>query len=257
MADPAEQVEGGGAAPTTEAQSKGVDLTSQEIQEAIRQAVEAQTKDYKAKVDEFRQNNIAVQRQLKEYQQLGMETEELKKLVRAVSENEEMKAVAAGDIDKVLTLRTKPLRDDYEARLAAGADKIAELESAFNRELHKNFDLRVSNEVAMAANNNPDVHKDAVPLFVRMAREVWHVENDGEIVPRDPRSGTRLISKDGKSDMGFAEWIASCKPVFPSLFKSPTGPGVRGGPADIMNQMPEGLQGIEKLAWARAHKLAK
>lgn len=256
MADPAEQVDGGGAAQT-EDQPKGIDLTSPEIQDAIRQAVEMQTKDYKAKVSEFRDTTIATQKKLKEYEGLGMDTEQLRKIVENVSRNEEMKAVAEGNIDRVLELRTKPLRDDYEARLSAASEKIAELDSAHKVELQRNFDLRVSNEVAMAAGNNSDVHKDAIPLFVNMAKQVWHVESDGSIVPRDPKTGTRMISKDGKSDMGFDEWIASRKEVFPSLFKSPTGPGVRGGPGGLSNQPPEGLSGVHLLAWAREHKLTR
>lgn len=256
MAEPAEQAEGGSAARTEE-HPKVVDLSMPEVQEAIRQAVEMQTKDAKAKVDEFRNTTTQVRQKLKEYEGLGMDTEQLRKLVENVSKNEEMRAVAEGNIDRVLELRTKPLRDDYEARLTAAAERIAELDSAHKIELQRNFDLRVSNEVAMAAGNNPDVHKDAIPLFVNMAKQVWHVESDGSIVPRDPKTGTRMISKDGKSDMGFDEWIASRKEVFPSLFKSPTGPGVRGGPGGLLTQMPENLFGVNKLAWAREHKISK
>lgn len=251
MAEPAEQVVTGGAVSQgeTDVQATEAVQQTQDVDAAIKQAVDAATQDFKKKLSEFRENNINLSKKLQEWQSLG-DHEHLKTIIQNVSKNEEARLAAEGKFDELLALRTEPMRKDYETRLSAAHEARDQLEQKVKDFERRVFDLRISNEVANAARGNADVNADAIPLIVDMAGKVWRVEEDGEYVPRRP-NGARWIGRDGKTDITFSEWVSSLKDSFPSLFKSPTGPNVRGGPAgkpsiEWLNSLPP-LDRIEKM----------
>ena len=223
---PAVQDSGSAADTTT---TTGVDLSSPAVQAAIQAAAEAATKDLRGKVDEFRSTNVEMMKKLKVWEGLNTDPEKLKSIIENLSKNEETRLIAEGKFDEVHALRVQPLKDDYEFKLKARDERIDAMLQELTKSQSENFKLLVSNEVAAAASANPDVNPDAIPIFVGFANQVWRREDDGTMVPRRP-NGARWISKDGKSDITFGEWIEAQREHFPSLFKSPQGAGGRGGP---------------------------
>lgn len=235
--------DGSGAAAVVSA----FDASDPAVQAFVQSAVESATKDIRAEIKGFRDNNISLKKEMEGYKSIGMNPDDLKRIVDNINKNEEAKLIADGKFEDVLQMRVEPLRRDYETRLDAAAKRHDELMERVQSLQEENYNLRVTQQVA--AHMPPDVNEGAQPVFAEWARKVWKRDEDGNMIPRR-ENGTRWISKDGKSDIGFEEWIASFRETMPFLFRGPSGAPARGGNASGTSKAWEGLTGEAKLqAW--------
>lgn len=239
----------GSSSGATSTDKSNTKLDDPEVQAAIQAAAESVLKDSKKKIDEFRDNNITLSKELQGWKELGMDREALQEIVKNLSKNKEAKLAAEGKLDELFQLRTEPMRKDYETRLEQAHNIINEVKTQLQQSQEENYDLRISHRVTAAASANQEVHSQAIPTIVDMAKKVWRIE-EGVPVPRRP-NGTRWISKDGKSDISFEEWVESLKETVPFMFKAPSGVNARGGPGrSSMLALVEKEQGLKKLQMA-------
>lgn len=241
----------------TVAKAAEFDVSSPEIQALILQATESATKDFKKKVDEFRTNNIELSKQLEQWKATGLDPEKAKKISENLAKNEEARLVAEGKIDDLLQLRTEPMRRDFQTKLDAAYNELNEARNELKRREIENFDLKVSNQVSAACSKFKDLQPGADEMIVKLAREVWRIEDNGEVVPRHPENGARWISKDLKNDISFEEWIDELRTKYGYFFMAPTGAPVRGGPGKVSMDYLQSLPPVQRLEEARRLGMTK
>jgi hypothetical protein len=190
----------------------------------------------KEKLDEFRNNNINLTRQLESFS--GVDLEEYKKARETQKALEEKKLLDAGEVDKVVEQRVTAMKTDLEGKLKEKDQKLV----AANRQLDV---LIIDNSVREHA-TKLGVAASAVDDVLLRARTVYQVE-DGRAIPKD-RNGAVIFGKDGSSPLPIADWIGGLKDVAPHLFQPSKGSGGSGdgGPGTIRNTA--GMSAQSKIA---------
>lgn len=176
----------------------------------------------KSRLDEFRDKNIELSKQLETFK--GVDVEEYKKLKTEVSELRaqlEKKGDRLTDeqIDAMLQERTKSMKTEFENQIKERDEQIG----IMTRQLES---LVIDNAVREAALAN-DVVKTALEDVVLRAKTVFRLQ-DGQAVPFD-KKGQMIYGKDGASPMSPAEWIKGLRTEAPHLFSKPSGSGSSGG----------------------------
>src|SRR5437879_9298148 len=85
--------------------------------------LDADLKDERAKLAEFRTNNVALLKQLEEQAKKfeGIDPEEVRKLADEKRTLEEQQRLKAGEFDKVLDGRLKAVRSDFDKQISVVA----------------------------------------------------------------------------------------------------------------------------------------
>lgn len=171
----------------------------------------------KDKLEEFRNNNIALQQQIDKFKNIDpAKHQELLELQRKLQEEE---LIEKGEVDKLVNLRTTKLRETLEGQVT---ELNAKLTSA-NSQLSV---LLVDNVVKSAA-IQAGVHPAAVDDVLLRARGVYTVV-DGKPVAKDSE-GKTIYGQDGTSPMDPGEWVKGLKKTAPHLFQGFSGGGAGGG----------------------------
>lgn len=174
----------------------------------------------KTKLDEFRNNNVDLKRQLDEvngkfkdidpvlYRELTSEHQKLK----------DKKLIDAGKIDELVDERVKTLRSTLEGERdgykAQAQTTRARLES-----------LLIDNEVSRFALESGCV-ETALDDIVSRARTQFKLDKDDRAVAMD---GEKIIyGADGTSPMTIKEWMSALVTKAPHLFKGSSGGGAGG-----------------------------
>ena len=155
-------------------------------------------KDFKAKISEFRDNNIALRQQADDAQSQKAELDKLKALAKKydgldpekarealnkLSELEEQNLLDAGKLDEVVASRTERMRQDYEGKLEALVSKNDELSGKLNKVsgLYSNSVIETGLQRAVA--DVAVVRPGAMTDIIARGRTVWSVDEDGNPVP--------------------------------------------------------------------------
>jgi len=135
----------------------------------------------KATVDEFRNNNIKLQKELGKMEKTlgGVDLEEYKALKAEKQKLADQELIEAGKLDELLTQRTERLRTDYEAKFEAmqreaqdAIGKASEYENQFNT-------MIVENQLKDAALRN-GVRPEAIEDVLYRGKRVWkRTESNG------------------------------------------------------------------------------
>lgn len=194
----------------------------------------------KAKVDEFRENNIKLNQEREsligrvqtyssvigeDFDQFKQELDDLRAVKRRV-ENKEL--VENGSLDEALAKRTTEMRTGYESQIAektkeldAWRKQVEQIQSKFNRSL---IDRAVTDAVL---NPKSGVNPSALPDILSRAYNTFRVEGEGAVVPYSGDS--KLIGADGMSAMTPHEWLSKMRESAPYFFKESTGGGAGSG----------------------------
>lgn len=171
----------------------------------------------KDKLDEFRNNNIALQQQLDKLKDVDpIKYRELINLDKQVREGELIKA---GKLDEVVNLRVGEMKTSLEAQ-------IAEKDTVINQTTSQLSILLIDNQVKSAA-LTLGIHPTAVDDIVLRARGVFTVDK-GTPLPKDA-SGNVIYGKDGSTPMTIQDWAQGLKKTAPHLFVGSFGSGAGGG----------------------------
>lgn len=170
----------------------------------------------KSKLDEFRTNNIALQKKLDAFN--GIDPEEHKKLAEAAKKAEEEKLKAAGNFDKLLEQRTTAMKADYDKKLA---DEQA-ARTAASRKLEQ---VLINDAIATAALSKgikssalPDVKNRGKVIFKLDGDKVTAIGDDGQ--PRFDTTG---------QPMTIEKWMDTLSSEAPHLFEENRGAGAPPG----------------------------
>lgn len=169
----------------------------------------------KARLDEFRDNNVNLQKQLDRFK--GVDPARIQEMLENERKIAEKKLIDAGDIEGLVAQRVNTMKQEYEGQ-------ISELNTRFataNRQLET---LLIDNEVRAFA-TKIGVAPTAVDDVLLRAKTVFSVE-DGRPVAKD-RDGKIVYGKDGQTSLGIGDWMGGLKEQAPHLFQPSQGTGSR------------------------------
>lgn len=169
------------------------------------------------RLDEFRTNNIALQRQLDALKDVDpVKYRELVELQRQVTEGELLKK---GDLEGVVNSRVTAMKTTLEGERDTHKSRADKAEATLSILL---IDSAVRSEALKLG-----VATTALDDVVLRARTVYRMK-DGAAVPHDDK-GEIIYGKDGKTPMPMNDWVEGLKKSAPHLFANSQGGGAGGG----------------------------
>ncbi len=172
----------------------------------------------KAKLDEFRNNNTALLKQVEDLKKRfeGIDPDEVRKLAEQKARLEEERQLKAGELDKVVESRVKGLRGEWEKQVAT---LNAERE-ALNTRLTA---IQIDQGVITAATKR-GLRPTAITDITSRARSVFKLVNGA---PRafEADGTTVRYGRDGVTPMSLEEWVDAQVAEAPHLFESNAGSG--------------------------------
>jgi hypothetical protein len=182
----------------------------------------------KAKLEEFRANNITLTNQLKRFE--GIDPDAVRKLAAEKERLEEEQRLKDGKFDEVLTAKLK----------TALGPVIAERDALHGRLSAIQIDQAVVNEATKRG-----LRPTAIPDITARARMTFKLV-DG--VPQAFDGDTTRAGKDGVSPMTLAEWVDGLVGGAPHLFEANAGGGAVGsGSGGAANR--SGANPFRKESW--------
>ena len=171
----------------------------------------------KAKLDEFRQNNIALTNQLKRFE--GIDPDAVRQLADDKRKLEEAAQLKAGDVDKVIEARLKAARAEWDKTHGV---VVAERDTLTSRLTAIQIDQAVVTEATKRG-----LRPTALTDITARARQTFKLVNG---VPQafDSDGQTARMGKDGVSPMTLAEWVDALVSDAPHLFEANAGSGAAG-----------------------------
>lgn len=201
----------------------------------------------KARLDEFRETNIAAKRELDELRSRyeGVDPDKFRELAEKDQKLRDKKLIEAGKIDELLAERTAAMKAEHEKQFGS----IKGERDALTKQLEG---LLVDNAIRDAAAKG-SVRPTAVEDVLLRGKQIFRLQ-DGKAVPFD--GDKPIFGKDGEP-MTMAEWVGGLAERAPHLFEASTGTGATGatGAGPVGKTMTraqfEALGPTERLAAAK------
>lgn len=188
----------------------------------------------KAKLDEFRDTNVRVLKELEKFKDVDLtKYQEMLDLSKKAAEK---KLIEAGDVDKIVEARIGEMHTTYTADLA----KLTNDNKVAQRQLEALLIDSAVREAAMKSGVQPT----AVDDVLLRAKSVFQLK-DGVSIPLDS-SGKIIYGKDGVSPMTVADWTAGLKKTAPHLFQGSQGGGAQG-PGKLNSEATAKLSAAQKI----------
>lgn len=172
----------------------------------------------KAKLDEFRNNNTALLKQVEELKKRfeGIDPDEVRKLAEEKARLEEDKQLKAGELDKVVENRIKGLKADWDKQVAT----LTSEREALNARLTA---IQIDQGIITAATKR-GLRPTAIADITSRARTVFKLVNGA---PRafEGDGQTLRYGRDGVTPMTLEEWVDTQVADAPHLFETNAGGG--------------------------------
>ena len=183
--------------------------------------LDADFKDERAKLAEFRTNNITLANELAEYKKRfeGIDPDEVRKLAADKQRLEEEQRIKNGEFDKVLDARLKALRTDFETKIAGVTTERDALSGRLTS-------IQIDQGVVAAATKR-GLRPTAIPDITARARSLFRLAN-GVPIAHEADGHTVRAGKDGVTPMTLEEWVDTQVSEAPHLFEGNAGGGAAG-----------------------------
>lgn len=155
--------------------------------------------------------------------------EALRKFESGIQEEEDLKALKAGQLDfqTLLDKRVGAANKDWQERLSAKDQETEDLRKAVSDRELKLQDFQIRSQVAQVALQNEFFQQSALDDLMHIAGQTWKLSDNGGLVARDG-SGNIMLGKNG-APITPAEWVQGLTSSKPHYFKNMPGTGARGG----------------------------
>jgi hypothetical protein len=175
----------------------------------------------KAKLDEFRTNNIALTNQLAEQRKRfeGIDPEDVKKLAEEKRKLEEAQQLKGGEIEKVVEGRLKTAKSEWDKQF----NSVTAERDVLNSRLTA---IQIDQGVITVATKK-GLRPTAIPDITARARVVFRLV-DGAPRAYEADGQTVRVGKDGITPMTLDEWVDQQVADAPHLFESNAGGGAAG-----------------------------
>ena len=181
----------------------------------------------KAKLDEFRNNNVALLKQLDEFKQKygDVDMDEYRRIKAEQQQLKDKQLIDAGKIDELLEQRTEAMRKDFESQRAKLLENSTLHQTEAEKAKSRLSAVLVETEVMKSVGAVGVLRTGAQMDVLQRAKAVWSVQ-DGQLRAMD--GDAPIYGKDGKNPLTVAEWCRGLAEVAPHLFESSSGGGGRG-----------------------------
>ena len=178
-------------------------------------------KEEKAKLDEFRANNIALTNQLAEQKKRfeGIDPEEVRKLAEEKQRLEEAQQIKSGEVEKVMENRLKTAKGEWDKQFAVVSSERDSLNARLTA-------IQIDQGVITVATKR-GLRPTAIPDITARARSVFRLV-DGAPRAYEADGQTVRVGKDGITPMTLDEWVEQQVAEAPHLFESNAGSGAVG-----------------------------
>lgn len=171
----------------------------------------------KTRLDEFRDTNIALKRQLEELTTRfdGVDPEKYRELSDKAQRERDRKLIDAGKVDELVNERVSSMKAAYETQIQARDAELAKSRQHLES-------LVIDNGIRDAA-AKAGVRPTAIEDVLLRGRTLFRLQ-DGKAVPMD---GDKPIYGKNGDPMMIDEWVSSLSDRAPHLFEQSTGAGSR------------------------------
>lgn len=208
-----------------------VDLSNPEIQALIQAKIDQEVAGLKKKNSELIGKVKESQEVVKQFE--GLDVGVLKNLQKQMQENEEMRLLAEGKTEEVVTRRVELLKKDYDNQVGALKAAIEERDSILKQKEENLRKLAVDGTVREAY-MGLGFEPTALDYVIREARDTFIMDEHGDVVPRDAK-GQVIFSKDGKNPITTNEWLMLMAEKKPFLRGTSKGAGAQGNKSGSRN----------------------
>jgi hypothetical protein len=172
----------------------------------------------KAKLDEFRANNVALTNQLAEQKKRfeGIDPDEVRKLAEDKRKLEEAQQLKGGEVEKVVESRLKNAKTEWDKQFNA----VTAERDALNSRLTA---IQIDQGVITVATKK-GLRPTAIPDITARARVVFKLV-DGAPRAYEADGQTVRVGKDGITPMTLDEWVDQQVADAPHLFETNSGSG--------------------------------
>jgi hypothetical protein len=182
----------------------------------------------KGKLDEFRNNNVALLKQLEDFKAKygDVDMEEYNRIKEEQRKLKDKELIDAGKIDELLAQRTEAMRRDFEAQRTKLLDNSTAYQTQAEKANQRLSEVLVETEVMKNVGSVGVLRSGANFDVLQRAKSVWSVQ-DGQL--RAMEGDTPIYGKDGKNPLTVTEWCQGLAETAPYLFESSQGSGSKGG----------------------------
>jgi hypothetical protein len=196
----------------------------------------------KSRLDEMRNNSIAVSNQLAEHKKRfeGIDPDEVRRLADEKRRLEEAQQLKAGETEKVVETRVAAARGELQKQVTA---LTSERDTLSARLVTVEIDQGV-----VAAASKRGLRATAMPDITARARSVFRLVN-GVPTAFEADGQTVRVGKDGTTPMNLEEWIEAQVSDAPHLFESNAGSGAAGNGSGGVAGNRSGRNPFRKESW--------
>lgn len=182
----------------------------------------------KGVVDEFRDNNIQLQNQLKELNSKlsGVDIEEYNALRAEKDAQRDQRLIEEGKVEELINQRVQRMSQDYDTErtnLQAQLEEVTNQASTYRQKYNDSIvEQKLVNAAARAG-----VRSEATTDVLNRAKQIWRNSDQGDLVAM--QGDSQLYGKDGRRPLEVEEWFEGLADEAPHLFKNSEGSGALGG----------------------------
>jgi hypothetical protein len=180
--------------------------------------VDVDLREEKARLDEMRNNNIALSKRVADYEKRfeGIDPEQVRKLAEEKQRLEEAQQLKVGEVDKVVEGRLKTAKTEWDKQFAAVTGERDSLNARLTA-------IQIDQGVTTTATKR-GLRPTAIPDITARARTVFRLV-DGAPRAYEADGQTVRVGKDGITPMTLDEWVEQQVADAPHLFESNAGGG--------------------------------
>lgn len=193
---------------------------------------EAQLRETKDKLNEFRSNNVSLAQKLKDLEGKKFlsaeEQEEYDTLKKQAQDIEDRDLIDAGKIEELLATRTERMRSDYDNKIEAYKKRAEKAEGTAGTYQKRLANVLVEAEVSKTLSaQGVSPLKGALGDVIARARSTWQVNPDGNLVALNEK-GDPVYGNDPAAPLSMHEWTQTVVKEAPYLFMDSKGSGGDG-----------------------------
>jgi F0F1-type ATP synthase membrane subunit b/b' len=208
--------------------------------------------DAKRKLEEFRENNVKLLKELKALQEQYKDVDpaKYKEYAEKIQKLEDKKMLEDGDIDKLVEQKTERMKKSYEDQIEALKKAQDNLSGEIKKTKERLSSVLIDSEITRVVAGK--VRKGAMDDVLARARKVWSLDENGKPIPKE---GEKILyGKDGKQHLTMDEYGQILQETAPFLFESSGGSGSQGnrdkGSGKMSNEDLAKLPANERLRMA-------
>jgi phenylalanyl-tRNA synthetase alpha subunit len=200
-----------------------------DIQTKIKSAVDEATAGLRSNRDEILNEKRELKEQLSKLKEQwsGLDSEQVRGLLKRFESDREAKLISEGKIDEVLAGRTEAMRRDYVAQSEAAQKRLVELETSLQTREQQVARLVITHKIRDEA-TKAGIDVRALPDVELRAFQIFALNDNLEPVARDSQ-GVLVVGKSGKGSLTIAEWLDNMKKEAPHWWPPSSGGGSVGG----------------------------